>query len=90
MHGTHRLSKVPLRVVLLVIGQAEGGVQHRVVHTVVNQTVGLWVETLCVCEHVCVCVGGDKGRKEVRTGGYGGVCMVCELRAKGVIVGHWT
>lgn len=37
---------VPLRLVLLVIGQAEGGVQHRVVHTIVNQTVGLWVETL--------------------------------------------
>lgn len=47
MHGTYRLPEVPLRVVLLVIAQAEGSVQHRVVHTVVNQTVGLWVETLC-------------------------------------------
>lgn len=43
---THRLSQVPVRVVLLWAGQTEGGVEHRVEHTVVNQTVGLWIEAL--------------------------------------------
>lgn len=43
---THRLSQVPGRVVLLRTGQAVGGVEHRVEHGVINQTVGLRVETL--------------------------------------------
>lgn len=43
---THRLAQVPGRVVLLLVGQAEGGVQNRVVHEVVDQSVGFWVKTL--------------------------------------------
>lgn len=42
----HGLSQVPLGVVFLGTGQAEGGVHHRIVHGVVHQSVGLWVETL--------------------------------------------
>lgn len=44
--STHRLAQVPRRVGLLVVGQAEGGVELRVEHVVVHQAAGLWVETL--------------------------------------------
>lgn len=37
---------VPGRIIFLLIGQSEGGVHVGVVHDVVNQTVGFWVETL--------------------------------------------
>lgn len=43
---THRLAQVPRWVGLLLVGQAEGGVELWVEHAVVHQAIGLWVETL--------------------------------------------
>lgn len=46
--STHRLAVVPRWVGLLVVGQAEGGVELWVEHAVVHQAIGFWVETLRV------------------------------------------
>lgn len=63
---THRLAQVPSWVGLLIIGQAEGGVELGVEHVVVHQAVGLWVETLRDQEGILVaesrqrsCCDGD-------------------------------
>lgn len=43
---TYRLSEVPVRVVFFRVGEAESGIKHWVVHSVVNQPIRLWIKTL--------------------------------------------
>lgn len=44
--STYWLSSPPAMTEFLSASQGEGGVKHRVMHGVANDTMGLWVETL--------------------------------------------